>query len=425
MRVPKNQTWDNPRCEILKKMKAARPMSRQLCLTCKGGRLLCGAGHCPLLSKINLNGPTEVRLSESMFGPSPSVFVGWGGYPEVFSGPLTALESEDALKLDDPGSWYGLGFSDIIRMRSNMVRSKSMQHVRNRNKYIEENQELALSVKPTDIETYYKKKPSYNISFSPIAQPMGPSGELLKMRITENTKIPRKVDYIVGDELRAVDQVGKLYGEGFDVYYLTSVLSSGAFGKTEDKRLVPTRWSITAVDDILCKEFMKSIRTFPHLSDIEVYTNTYLENHFEILCLPGGWEFEQFESWAPQTLWTMSYTEPTIVQESEPHGGRWDYALNEGGGYYAGRFGVSEALYRMRRQARVVVFREIYDTYLVPVGVWEVRENVRKAMAKKPKKFATLREAYEDINSRLRIPIRKYVEKSEILRQSRLTDFVI
>jgi hypothetical protein len=78
----------------------------------------------------------------------------------------------------------------------------------------------------------------------------------------------------------------------------------------------------------------------------------------------------------------------------------------------------------MRRQARVVIFREIYDSYIMPVGVWEVRENVRKAMENPPRKFSTLKEALLDINTRLRIPVRKYVEKSEILRQRRIGDFI-
>jgi hypothetical protein len=78
----------------------------------------------------------------------------------------------------------------------------------------------------------------------------------------------------------------------------------------------------------------------------------------------------------------------------------------------------------MRRQARVVVFREIHEGYVVPVGVWEVRENVRKAMENPPQKFATLKEALSDASTRLRIPMQEYLRRSEILRQRRLTDYL-
>lgn len=214
-----------------------------------------------------------------------------------------------------------------------------------------------------------------------------------------------------------------MFDKNYDVYYLTGVLSCGALGANERKKMVPTRWSITAVDDILGKYLMSRIRTYPSVNDYLVYSNTYLENHFEILVAPGSWEFEQFEAWAPKTLWTMHSDEPVIAYEHEKHGGRWDYALNEGGGYYAGRFAVAEAMDNMHRQGRVIIFREIYEGYVVPVGVWEVRENARKAMQNPPKKFSSLKEALIDVSTRLRIPMKKYLEKSEILQQKRITDF--
>lgn len=419
----KNQTWDNPRCQILKAMHQARPMSRQRCLTCKGGRLLCGQSSCPLLQRITIQAPVREKLSERIFGPSPSVFVGWKEYPDVFVGPLTSLDSENASLLDDPSRWYGAGFDDIILMRSLLVRSKRQENIWSRNDFIEETQELALSVRPVDTEVLFKRKPSYSLSFSPVSQPMGPSGVLEDLRIVDNPKIPRKVDSVVSDEMRVVDAVWSLYGSGYDVYYLTRVISSGALGLKENKKLVPTRWSITAIDDMLSKRQIQRIRQYPSTNNYLTYTNTYLENHFEILLLPGNWEYEQFEAWAPNTLWTMAYNEPAIVQEYEPYGGRTTYAINEGGGYYAGRIAVTEALDKMRRQARVIVFREIYESYVVPVGVWEVRENVRKAFQNPPKKHSTLKEALDDIKTRLMIPLEKYVRKSEILKQKKITEY--
>jgi hypothetical protein len=253
---------------------------------------------------------------------------------------------------------------------------------------------------------------------------MGASGELKSLDIVENPVIPRRVDYVVSDDLSATAQVAALFERNFDVYYLSNVLSSGVLGHDEGKRFVPTRWGITAVDDMLGKRLMKRIRDYPEVSDYEVYSNTYLENHFEVLLIPGAWEFEQFEAWSPNTLWTMGNDEPAIVQEHEAHDGRWDYAYNEGGGYYAGRFAVAEALDRMRRQARAIVFREIYDGYVMPVGVWEVRENVRKAMEAKPGRFASLKAALEDVGTRLMINVGKYAEKSQILRQRRIPDWL-
>ncbi len=417
------QKWSDPKCEIVKAIHEQRPMSRKLCLTCKGGRLMCGKPSCPLLSKINVQNPIEGKLKESMFAPSPSIFVGWGDYPQVALGPMTSIEPQDAALMDDPGSWYGLDFADIIRLRSMLIRSKSKQGVRERTTLVEMAQELAMSTKPVDTEVTFHKRPKYNLSFSPISQPMGPSANLKDLDIAENPKIPKKVDSLANDEVTASDASFELYTSGYDVYYLTGVLSSGALGHDERKKLVPTRWSITAVDDIIGKQIIGEIKDYPEIADYTVYHNTYLENHFEILLIPVKWEFEMFEAWAPDTLWTMAYSGYAINQESERYRGRRDYATKEGGGYYAGRIGVLEGLRKLRRQATAIIFREIYEGYVVPVGVWEVRENVRKAFENPPGKFDTLQGALADIGTRMKVPMNEYIKRSLILTQRRIDEY--
>jgi len=416
--------YASPMLGIAEAMEKARPLSRQMCLACKGGRLMCGAQSCPLLAKLDVYDPVQPRLKAEMFGPSTSVFVGWKDYPTVYVGPMTALERGGSEVADNPGSWYGLGFDDIVRLRSMLVRGKQKRPVLERSDYVEKMQDIAMSVRPLDVEARYKKAPKFSLSFSPVHQPMGASGELKSFDIVDNPVIPRKVDYVVSDDLTASEQVASLFHGKFDVYYLSGILSCGALGRGDAMRMVPTRWSITAVDDILGRELIGRLRDYPSVQDFEVYENTYLGNHFEVLLMPGAWEYEQFEAWSPNTLWTLSQTEPQILEEHEPHEGRSGYAYNEGGGYYAGRFAVAEALDARRRQARCIVFREIYDSYVMPVGVWEVRENVRKAMAKKPGRHATLKDALEDVSTRLMISLARYKERSQILRQRRLTDYL-
>ncbi len=410
-------------CEIQKAANKIQLITGKLCLTCKGGRMLCGISPCPLLRKIHIQQPIKEKLSKDFFGPSPSIFVGHYGYPDVSIGPMTSLDTENAQLLDNPAQWYGSNIDEIIRMRSLLVRSKKKCSIREKTRYIDQSQELALSVKPTDIEVAFKGKPTYNLNFSSISQPMGPSGIVDRFRITENPKIPKKVDYIVSDELKAADAAAALYKKKLDVYYLTNVLSSGVLGIKENQKLVPTRWSITAVDDIIAKELMKDIRQFPQINEFQVYENTYLENHFEVLMMPRRWEFEQFEAWAPNTLWTKAYTRPVIQEEYEGFSGRTRYAQKEGGGYYAGRIAVTEKLHAMKRQASAIIFREIYEGYTIPVGVWEVRENVRRALKKKPQKFNTLNAALKNLKTRLRIPFIEYLKISEILKQRKIYEY--
>ncbi len=422
---PKYQSWDNPRCEILKALAEAKPMSHTLCLECKGGRLLCGRDSCPLLAKIHIQSPIEQTLKKTMFGPSPpSLFVGWMGYPNVFVGPMASLDAENAQHFDNPAQWYGADFNEIIHMRSNLVRSKTKEHIKSKSRIVMDVQELTLSKNSVDVELEFKKAPHYSLSFSPISQPVGPTGILEKFKIAGNVSVPQKVEKVVSDELKSVESASLLYEKNFDVYYISKVLSAGILGLAKNRKLTPSRWSITATDDLLAKEMLKKIREYLQINEYFVYSNTYLDNHFEVLLMPGVWSFEQFEAWAPNTLWTLAMDKPTITQESEGFDGRTKYAIKEGGGYYAGRFAVCEQLEKMRRQATAVVFREIYDTYIMPVGSWEIRENLRHAFTKKPLKFNTKDEALKHIAGTLRIPIKHFIDKSAFLRQRKLFDFV-
>ncbi len=90
---------------------------------------------------------------------------------------------------------------------------------------------------------------------------------------------------------------------------------------------------------------------------------------------------------------------------------------------------VAVMLHKMRRQAGVVVFREIHPRYILPLGVWVVRETVRAAFRKRGEKFNTKKEALDFIDSRLqakegmRLGIHDFEVLSKILKQKRLTDF--
>jgi len=63
----------------------------------------------------------------------------------------------------------------------------------------------------------------------------------------------------------------------------------------------------------------------------------------------------------------------------------------------------------------------------MPIGVWQVRENVRNAMRQKPFQFKTLPEALQHISTRFEIPLDRWIRQSELLKQAlyqkRMSDF--
>ena len=392
------------------------------CQICTGVRPFCIHKSYPLPKIAAIEKQVSEKLRQDFFGPSVSVFVGHNFYPNVYIGPMASLDNRFE-NIDAPSSWFGLDYSKIIEMRSLLLRSKQRENIFSCSRFIEENQELALAEKPTETEIFFKKKPVFSFELSEHSQPMGPTGTLEKMKITENTKIDRNVEYIVRDDLKAAEAAYMLYQNNQDVYKITTILSSGILGKKENRKLVPTRWSVTASDDIIAKHLIEKIKNYKEVPDYSVFQSSYMDNHFTVLLMPGSWEFENFEVWAPGSNWTTT-TNSKIIEEYEPFDGRKTYADKQAGGYYASRIGVVEYLEKINRQAKVVVFREVGEGYSIPLGVWQGRENVRNAMKNKFLRFSTQKEALDYIRTRLRIKLGDYLKISKILNRKTLLNFM-
>ncbi len=83
----------------------------------------------------------------------------------------------------------------------------------------------------------------------------------------------------------------------------------------------------------------------------------------------------------------------------------------------------------MKRQAAVIAIREVSEEYYLPVGVWLSRENARHAFKNSLKRFNTLNEALEDMQTRLKIPLKEWMKESILLpkvqHQKKLWDFIV
>ena len=403
------------------------------CLTCKSGRLLCGKPKCPLLTQLKPK-RLDLPLKRTMFGPSPpALFVGWVGYPQISAGSLVVGDPDSNLApsyYGDPRQWYGLSLEEIAHFRTSLVRGYTKVNARAhlvRNLF-ETTQEAAQSIKPVDIEMQFTNTPRKRVVYSAIAQPMGPSAQLKRLDLAENPKIPKKISYFTEGDVKATTAVSELFNAGFEIHYIQNLFSAGVLGLTPKKRIVPTRWAITAVDDILGKYLIQQIKKYTPINEFYVYVDEYAGNHLEILLIPDVWEYEQLEAWAPGALWTSGSKAPIIIQCYESYAGRTDYALKEGGGYYACRLAVVEALQKMKRQAAALIIREVSEEYYLPVGVWLSRENTCHALAKSPRKFQTLTEALGDIQARLKIPLTEWIRGSNLLpkvrQQKKLVDYL-
>jgi hypothetical protein len=350
----------------------------------------------------------KTKRNVEIFGASPpGFFVGHFNYPKVQIGPLVPfqdfkldLDISDNYILDAPELWFGKEMVDVVKYRSSLVRNNFKTDVRigtirkkitpslEVQKLLDSSQQLAMASRPVDTETKLDKM-NLRLMLDNHAPPLGPSGITKSIRITENVKIHPKVEYCVSDtDLKASDAVSEyLFFKGnVPQSTIKRVFSAGLLGRKENRRLVPTRWSITAVDDIISKAIIKQIKTFPEINEYQIFQSNYLDNHFKILLFPGKFLYEMNEVWAPNTLWNISLSgnnrdlKPQIMTDYEFYEGRKNYASNITGAYYAARKEVCEYLYKIGRQARVLIFREVRGGYVVPLGVWVIRETVKNAM---------------------------------------------
>jgi hypothetical protein len=405
----------------------ANEQRRSLCSICQGHRRLCGKSICPIVAKAEALMKLEKNLSkEKVFGSSPpAVFVGSWNYPKVLAGPLVPpMLVEDTSIMDLPGLWVDKSFSEILRYRFSLVRGKRFTDVRsagNPNKILSTFQEIVMASKPTDTEMWFNKKPKLSVVFSPREPPSGPSASIKRAVLAENPNVPKSVDYVVSDtDLKAEKGILRLYGSKVNQRQITRMFSIGLLGAKRQRRLVPTEWSITAIDDILGRAIHKEILNYSWINKFMIFGHKALANNVQILLFPSSWMFEAQEAW-------LTSLNPVPAVNYEHVHGRRSYASDLAGAYYAARLPILEYLKQIRRQAGALVLMEVYPEW-IPLGVWRFREICREALRRQPVMFNTLEEALDEMRRGLRLPLSRWLERSEIMRwlksQTRLTKFL-
>ncbi|MBS7248250.1 MAG: Nre family DNA repair protein [Candidatus Jordarchaeales archaeon] len=395
-------------------------LPREICVLCKGSRLLCGKPRCPILMKMQYLVPVKDSvLKQDISGSSPpSFFVGHFGYPRVFVGPmLPPVAGEDTIIFDRVEEWFGKSIEEILGYRSLLVRGMIKTDVKGKwERILLDAQEAAMSFKPVDMEVLLERKPRFRVEFDSHSQPMGPSAPLKNLKVVGELVVPRSVNRVVGDtDLKASEGVVQLYLEGMPVSYISRLFSAALLGVERDRRLVPTRWAITATDDIVSRKILSKVKTYSEIDQILVFKESYLDNHFVILMIPHAWSFEQLEAWYPGTAWLLKGRRPIVVGDYEGYRGRKDYASNVSGAYYAARLAVAEYLDRIKRQALVIVFREVRPGYIMPLGVWVIRETVRSALNREPRVFDEISEALKYVKENLKLEWDYWRTKSRLL----------
>ena len=347
--------------------------------------------------------------SDSVDGSSPpSVFVGSYNYPKVGVGPMVPPIHGDTSLLDLPEKWVGKSLEEIVNFRLNLIRGVQKVSVKNPSgRYIENLQEFAMSSKPTDSEIQFHKSTSPITILDSHSAPFGPIGEIKSAKFSHSSA-ERSIEKVYYDkDLKAQDAVLKLYNSGIEISKIQKCFSIGMMG--QKRKLVPTRWSITATDDMISKSLIDEILHYPQIDTCKVFSFEHLGNLFSVILFPHRWLFEMIEAW---------YSNGVLGFGSDYEDARGiDHYPAIAGAYFAAKLGVAEYLLKEQCQAGVLVLREIRPEYAIPVGVWQVREGIRESMKSKAISCDSFDNALELACKKLSISKSEWLAKGNILRQ--------
>jgi DNA repair protein NreA len=373
----------------------------------------------------------SAKLSLKTFAGAtpPSVFVGRYGYPKVKVGPMVPPFHGDTTILDRPEIWLGKSIEEIVNYRTSLVRGVSDIDIHTTSgKYIESLQELAIALKSVESEATFEKIPiaeiehEKDIGLDTESAPFGPVAPLKTFKTSSFLSVDQRLENAYYDkDLRASEAVVELYKKGLEISRIHRVLSLGMLGLQKRRRLMPTRWSISATDDIISASLIKDIDIYPTIDFFELYKYFHLGNYYTIILIPDDvWSFEMQEAW-----FDNNGNLGRGVDFENAKG--LDHYPSIAGAYFAARLGVAEHLSRVERKAAALVLREIHPEYVMPVGVWQIREGIREAFKGQKKHFESFEKALSFACMDLSVHKNEWIRNSKIYRnrkeQMRITTF--
>ena len=363
-----------------------------------------------LTSKIKM---PSVDIGRELEGSTPpSVFIGSWNYPKVYAGPMITPMQGDTSIMDTPEAWIPdqKTQEDIIGYRLNLVRGKQTVKITDLdNVFVEKLQEISLACNSIDSEAEFGSKPR-GMSFNEQHAPHGPSALIEKFDIN-SVKWDRELEKAFYDnDLKAADAVMHLHQKEVPFSSMQKAFSMGTMGIDDNRKLVPTRWSITACDSTIGNRLLREVRNFDVIDTHRVYEFSSLNNYYAILLLPQEWMFE----WMEAFLHVLG-REELIFSDYEHNSVKKGYS-RVGGCYYTSKMAVLEALAREKKQSAAIILREAYQGY-IPLGVFNVRENIRSAMNEPYREFEDMKTSLDYIASNLKLPLDKFVKQSDLLRE--------
>ncbi|WP_456484094.1 hypothetical protein [Methanopyrus kandleri] len=359
-----------------------------LCPRCRG-RGWCGRDRCPFLDALN-----EVRArlsSRNVDGYTVTAHVSWRGYPRVIAAPGIGEHRTP----DEGGALADLPYEEALKTRAlTFRRYRGKRDVRNPPDLSDPEIESAVSVRPVESTLQVRRRLSGASRTTPFIGPLV-EGEL---ELDGIPKVPRDLERYHEDDVKAEEAVVGLYRRGYDESYIARALSLGLLGR--DRRMVPTRWSVAAVDSMVSEHLAWEVRDLPVSSEYRVLSGEVFGNEMWVILRPEPLSYEFVEAYEPGAPWS-DRTRIAVLRDSEVKDCK--EPRETGGAYFAARLAALEWCSELGKQHGITVIRIVRKEYSAPLGAWVIREAVRRA----EEAFSTddPREVWEFLREKLDDPV--------------------
>ncbi len=400
-----------------------RKIPASLCIRCKGAKLLCGKSSCPIISKVYLSRGVLTVLNEAEGNSPPSIFVGHYGYPKVRIGPAVPLERGDTTIYERPDLWRALSVEEIARLRFSLYRGYKTLPVTipsDPNSYLLEVHDLILSSRPVFSELEFSSLDK-RVDLSPESQPFGPGGYVKNFYHESSPSLPIVEKVYYDTDLKASEALTILHSKT-SIYNIQKLFSAGMLGITRKRKLVPTRWAITAVDNTISNSILSQIKEFEEIDGNLFFHSKRIGNEYYILIIPGSYSFEMIENWNNGSIWTGP--RDGVVEGDYEKPGRMVQNPNIGGAFFAAKLPILEYLSNRGAKGSILVIRFVDGDYTMPLGVWQVRENVKLAL-ESGTYIDGIDTFFDAIKARRMTDMRKYSKTYQTLKlQRKITEYV-
>lgn len=348
-----------------------------------------------LLSQTKRKFYEEIKAYQQTLKPTKEI-VGFGSAPIVGEKNYPFLATHNISNEDKKTSFFETGnlvkksYNEILPLKAKSILGSTQKNYIKKPKarIVEELRDIYKSKTAIEMQSSFDKEITFNkILSSKVAGVMGSQNELTKLEAQENTKTSNKIEKFTANDIKAREAIISLYEKGVSEHQIINLLALGSFGIEINRKLVPTKWAISAYDQTIDNYLHKKIQKYSLINQYEIYQDRDKGNDFIIILLPDTFSAEIVETWDisgfDQSEATGKWkTDKKMIIEQDYVGNNNKLGYTEpncSGGYWATKSPINRFLDQRKKQASYISIRFI-DNYEIPLGVVFVRECARKAL---------------------------------------------